>query len=393
MRPINFKASDLSTEMQLLLACLRISPGVDDLKQIEKISRQALDWVRFINLTKRHGVAPLAYANLYRAGTFSENENALENLRYEYMRNSGRTMALAAELVRVLKLMQINEVLVIPFKGPVLAQEFYGNLALRQAGDLDVLVDKTAVHKFDSLIRNLGYHRTRPHSTLTRRQLDYFKFRNHHFQYRSQIGNISIELHWRLQLLPLLRHHAVKSLQKRGGKIEIAGFQVITLSTEDQLLNLCVHGAAHGWGHLFWLVDIAEIVRKHPDFKWNAFMISAKEQNAERAVGQGITLAHLLLNCSLPEPVKVLVQRDGTMRQLVKKAIQHIQKPLNKLAKSSEYGRLFYYRLMSSRSIRYKLLVILQFLFCLEDWQKLFKAIWRPRTKKRPPDVLPSGQA
>jgi hypothetical protein len=185
-----------------------------------------------------------------------------------------------------------------------------------------------------------------------------------------------------MQLLPVLRHHSFEDLKKRGGTLEIADFPATTLSTEDQLLHLCVHGAAHGWGRLFWLVDVAEIVRKGRNFDWQSFALSAKEQYAERAVGQGIVLAHLLLNSPLPKPVRALAQRDSIMQHLVKKAIQHIQKLPNELAKSSEYGRLFYYRLMSSRSAKYKLLVMLQFLFCLEDWQKLFKAAFRSKARR-----------
>lgn len=392
MRIEDFTHLDLSNEMRLLLAGLRVSPNDGELEKIRKLSQQGIEWHIFISLARRHQVAPLVYASLYHAGTRHIDADALGNLRSANMLNSGRSMARAAELVRVLKYMQNNGVSLIPFKGPVLAQEHYNNLGQRSAGDIDVLVNKNAVDNADRLLHDLGYSRIRPKHTLSWTKNTYFKFRNHHFQYRHKDLKISFELHWRLQLLPLLRHHTFEALERRGSTLEIGGHPVTTLSTEDQLLHLGVHGAAHGWGKLFWIVDIAQIVRKHPDFDWDAFIISAKEQNAERAIGQGVVLAHLLLNSPLPTPVRALVQRDSIMQHLVKKAIQHIQKLPNELTKSAEYGRLFYYRLMSSRSVKYKLFVMLQFLFCPEDWQKLFRSVFRSSNKKRPPDVLQHGQ-
>jgi hypothetical protein len=183
MERIGFFASDLSAEMRLLLACLRLSPDHDDLEQIRKLSWQNVNWKNFIKLTAHHKVSPLVYNNLKRTGTLPGAENVLDKFQFEFDRNAYRSMTLTRELVRLLKLMRTNAVAMIPFKGPVLAQELYGNLALRRAGDLDVLVDKDAVDRADYLLRGLGYRRLQPESTLTRRQRIQFEFRNHHFAY------------------------------------------------------------------------------------------------------------------------------------------------------------------------------------------------------------------
>lgn len=62
----SLKKFALPPELRLILACLRITPEVQAVRQIEELSRAQIDWPVFLRGVDRHRVAPLVYRNLRR---------------------------------------------------------------------------------------------------------------------------------------------------------------------------------------------------------------------------------------------------------------------------------------------------------------------------------------
>jgi hypothetical protein len=67
------------------------------------------------------------------------------------------TGKLAAELVRVVRLGADAGLALLPFKGAVLACDIYGDVALRQFADVDLLVDPLHSAAVEEFLRSLGY--------------------------------------------------------------------------------------------------------------------------------------------------------------------------------------------------------------------------------------------
>ena len=61
------------------------------------------------------------------------------------------------ELTRISALLENNGVCVIPWKGPILAAAAYGDVALRQFGDLDILVREQDAMRAKDLLLASGY--------------------------------------------------------------------------------------------------------------------------------------------------------------------------------------------------------------------------------------------
>ena len=55
-------------------------------------------------------------------------------------------MLLTSELIKIMKLLEENDIKAIAFKGPTLAQLAYGDVTLRQYVDLDLLVELDLEH-------------------------------------------------------------------------------------------------------------------------------------------------------------------------------------------------------------------------------------------------------
>ena len=112
----------------------------------------------------RHEVMPLLFRNLQLAGPDSVPENILGPLRTRYEAQAAQARRHAEELVRILPPFEDHEIPALPYKGPALAQRLYGDLSLREFGDLDLMILERDVPRaricFGTLAMNFATSRT-----------------------------------------------------------------------------------------------------------------------------------------------------------------------------------------------------------------------------------------
>src|SRR5687767_3621410 len=95
-----------------------------------------IDGARLLHLARTHGVLPLLYRSLHTIGPDLVPQDALTTLRHHVRANAQRNLFLAGTLLKLVRLLEAHGIAAIPYKGPVLATLAYGNVALRQFGDL-----------------------------------------------------------------------------------------------------------------------------------------------------------------------------------------------------------------------------------------------------------------
>ena len=310
MREFNsLKSFALPTELRLILSCLRITPTGKEIRQIEELSRAKIAWPEFLALVDRHRVAPLVYTNLKRFAGNTVPSAIISELHSRFERNAHRSLANAAELVRLYKLFQENGIAFVPLKGSVLALQVYGNLARRHAGDIDLLVEPGQVELAERLLQ-INYRRVKPALQLSPSQRRRFLKLMHHFEYLHDLDNLRVELHWRAMNSRTPQGLELTRLLSRGPKVAVAGSKLPGLSLPDNILYLCGHGACHGWFRLFWLADLAEIMRGHPEIDWQHLMTLAREAGMLTPLAQGVILAHELLDVPLPEAIRTYALQE-----------------------------------------------------------------------------------
>ena len=126
----------------MLILCARGRLADESVEQIRSLVDETVDWEYLIKTACAHNVHFLLYRSLKKACAESVPDEALKRLEHAHDINSRRSLLVFGKLVSILKLLQDNHIPAIPFKGPVLAEMVYGDVALRQFGDLDILVDK-----------------------------------------------------------------------------------------------------------------------------------------------------------------------------------------------------------------------------------------------------------
>ncbi len=295
-------------EHQLLLCCARTAPPAQE-PRIPEIIADDFDWNYFSLLARRHAVVPLVYRRF-----------APPSLKTDFIENSARNTVLTAELCRLINLFRSQGIEAIPYKGPVLALLAYGDLALRRFVDLDVIVKKSDVPRARDLLLREGYELTRP---LSASQQDLLLRTQHNLQFARDQRRLVFELHW--EVAPHLFASSVQEddLWRNLVTIDVNGTPMKTLTPDDLLFSLCVHGSRHLWERLGWICDIAELIARH-QLDWTALLQRATDTDGERMFLLGLYLAQELLQARLPAEVSERCAADARLRSLAANIIDHL---------------------------------------------------------------------
>ena len=384
---------NLPLEMQLLLACCRLSMEQDDqertknLNQLSVLTRRAMEawggeWSTFINLIDRHRVDSFVYHNICHYATEQPSHQTLEIPADVYLVLKTRShdkkrqmLKLTAELVRLSKLFAQHDIFMLSFKGPALSQQLFGDLGLRYSKDLDLLIKPQDLDRAEQLLLSNGYTRQLPDFVLTPRQKKaYLKYRQHVSYYHHGRQTL-VEVHWRLCSNPhFLSPEYAEQMIETTQQVTIAGTQMTSLSDEDTLLYLCLHGANHGWYRLKWLCDVAQFLhREHREqtINWQAWVENVIRLSLHRPVAQALLLAHHLFDAPLPPATHPLTAENQIVPQLVTHAIQMLM-----LSKEELFavGRLNAFRHLSYRmklkaDLRYQWSDFSRIWYFVNDWK------------------------
>ena len=286
-------------EVDFLLTCARVDLLEANVQHLRQLLMRPLDWNRLVALAARHGLLPLLGRHLQTLPADAIPAAVLESLRTHQHAVALRNLGFGGELVRVLRLFAEHAIPVLPFKGPTLAQFAYGSTALREFGDLDLLLRPRDVPRAKSLLVDQGY---RPQYALTPAQ---------ETAYLRSIGQIAlekperaiVELHATLSPRAFPFDLDLPRLWPRRCVVTLMGQPLVAPGAEDLLLILCMHGAKHLWKNLGWICDVAELIRARPALDWQQVRHEARRLRSERLLHLGVQLAERVLQAPLPPDV------------------------------------------------------------------------------------------
>ena len=106
--------------------------------------------------------------------------------------------------------------------------------------------------------------------------------------------------------------------------VTVGGTTIRSLSMENLLWLLCVHGTKHKWARLSWVCDVAELVRTQPDLDWEKVAALGKELAIERRLYLGLLLANMLLDAPLPQVLEDKIKSSKEVQDLAQQAAEGI---------------------------------------------------------------------
>jgi len=267
----------------------------------------------FICLAEAHGVLGHFAAVLGGLPGFQIPSSFLDSLRVHQRAHLLSNLAMTAELFRILALFRQSEIECVVVKGPVLSLRAYGEPAVRQYADLDLLLRQKDIPRAAEILVAAGYDSRIPAEAIRGGKIP------GEYRFRGLGTKIILELHTERTLryfplpLPIEKYFHSKT------SVSLDGRPVPALSAEHEFILISVHGATHFWERLMWISDVAAMVHNHPELNWNYIRQSVAEVGAERMVRIALLLSERLLGVRVPAEMKNDVARDPECSQLVDK--------------------------------------------------------------------------
>ena len=286
-----------------------------------KLPEKTGAWRALCRLADYHGVLPLLFDISEKMETIDEETFAL--LREEYREIASLNLTLTAHLLMITKSLEKENLRYIALKGPLLSQELYGDITMRQYSDIDLFVEEQEVRAVSDIILALGYEPILPMELLERRK--FFELDND-FSFRHRVSDLKVELHWKLfprrHRMPL----SFTALYDNGRTLLLQKRELVTLSPEDNLLYLTLHGAKHIFERLIWVGDIDRLIRNIPDTILMKSYHKACAGQMEEPFLLGLFLSQKLFETPLPR----ILERDRTphVDYLVEKTLEYYRERL-----------------------------------------------------------------
>jgi Uncharacterised nucleotidyltransferase len=311
-------------EIDLLLACSHARVDAAQLHRIQDLLQPSLDWPYLLERAEHHSLMPLLAWHLQNLDTSVIPKEVGAQIQSSFTENFQHNMRLLVELLKLVRLFENQGISLLAFKGPVLAQSAYGNIALRQFLDLDILVPESHVTQASQLLVACNYQ---PQFTLTAKQQSTYADLRYEHSFWHEEKQIGVDLHW--SVLPKYYSFTPdpKLLWKSIDRIFFAEQSIPTLSPEYLLLFLCAHGAKHNWSKLYWICDVAEVLRTHKTLDWQTIQALSGQFGTQRMLLLGLYLAHDLLGASLPQTALGQIQCDSTIPSLAAEVRQNLFQP------------------------------------------------------------------
>jgi hypothetical protein len=309
-----FTSRCLRPEVEFVLCCARSQLGSPQVERVAALLEGPLDWSVVTGYACRQRVVPLLYRHLPHVAPGAVPATVVRSLREPAGLMARRNLMLAGALVEIVGELDRSGITAAPFKGPVLSLMAYGDLALREFEDLDLLVHPRDLHKARKVLLELGFE---PDVHLNQRQEAAHLRSEYHYTFLRKADELCVELHWRITSRHFWFPLDLDALWTRLHSTTFFGKTVSQLPPEETLLVLCAHGMKHFWGMLSFVCDVAEQVRSYPAIDWDGVQQHARKLGSERMLLLGLVLAAELLDAPVPPKLLKRAERDGALRPLV----------------------------------------------------------------------------
>ena len=295
-------------------------------QKIRHLLAGGVDWDFLFAEAHEHSILPLLERQLRDIGRDSVPASYAERLKSEARANAVRCLGLSAELIRVMNLLDSRGIPAIPYKGPVIAAQAYGDITLREFEDLDIVLRQRDLETAHDAIQSLGYEARFPwiHESGGRAGLVPGEY-----NYSSAERRTVLELHTELTLRHFPIAPDLDDFLRQTVKIDLGGHLISTFLPEDALVVLCIHGAKDFWQKLVWIADIAELIGSYPELDWDRVQRRTGELHAQRMLYLGLALASDLLDANLPGEIAAGVQSDLAVAPFVARVKESLLGPIS----------------------------------------------------------------
>jgi len=282
--------------------CCKTKLQKEDKIYIYKFLYRYKDIRSIIKYTLKNGILPTIYKTIKKLD--NTPQQLLQDLKQQYLEIAQKNILMSAELIKIIQLLNNNNISVIALKGPTLSMLAYNDITLRQYGDLDILVHSDYVYKAAHIISNNNYTPDNSLEFFTNKTL---------LEVSSDLGlrniknNTYIELHWKLFRKKLSILSDTMHIYDKYTTVHIQNYPIKTLNTELLLVYLCAHGSKHMWERISWILDIDRIINNTENLKWDTVIYNAKQMKTLNMLLLGLHLSSKFFDTKIPDTINNLI--------------------------------------------------------------------------------------
>lgn len=305
-----------SAELQVVQATLRVDGDRDT--AIRTAVQKPLDWQYVQRLAKCHGVMPLVYKRFKEVAPDLVPLDAMQQMAAWQKAHELHVFQMTADLIKVVRSLECENIPVLCLKGPVLATLLYGDPAMRDFGDLDILVKQSDYVRAKGILRRMGVVQAYPDRVAMYRHDSLI------------VGSSYLEIHWQITTKEFPQALEIDSLFTRSREVSINGQILHTLGTEDLVIHACQHGTQHCWGKLRYLADFISVLHTVDTTRWDAVLATARGQGLYRPLLVSMEICRGIAGLALPKKLtravaySPIVQLSG---RLIRSCICHKIEP------------------------------------------------------------------
>jgi hypothetical protein len=282
-------------EFDLVLECLRRSLHATPPSPSQPVPEN-IDWPALQALAKRHAVIPLVFPYLAPLAP----PHAIEPLATAFHSSWAYAQTLATELEYVLAAFDQAGIESMPFKGPVLAEMLFGDVAARASLDIDVLVQPRDNAAAQAALAASGFIADLLPRPASRPAHDPAFYRD----------NVRLELHstfGRPELCPI----DSKEVWSRSLPAVFRGHAIRVMTQEDCILYLSYHLLVHNCERLQWIADLARALAILAETDSGDRLIhSAKDRDLDELLLFAAALAAETLRTPLPAAISAALRKQ-----------------------------------------------------------------------------------
>jgi hypothetical protein len=260
---------------------------------------------------------------------------ALITLKQRYQVNLHKALLLSGEFVRVVERLSQAGIDFIPYKGLALAETVYGDIALRQAGDIDLLIHPADLKRVQEAMGKIGYV---PHLNFSEDEEAAYIKSGYECAFDGAAGKNLLEVQWAIEPHFYAVDVDLQGLFRRAQTVRVMGLDTKSLSPEDLFVVLGLHAAKHVWGRLIWLCDLERVSRL--PLNWKRIAEHAQQLGVVRILHVTLLLAEKLLGSSYPELAAENLPADSAAETLAEEIETYISNHKTYDVESVAYFRL-----------------------------------------------------
>ena len=288
---------------------------------------QNLDWVRLAKILTHNRMAVLAAPTLERADASIpvEAQKLLLDQTEKYKRAASK---LSEALITYLKAAEARDMPTIVLKGLWLCEKIYHNPAMRPGGDIDILVHRDQVDACLALLSEQGIGEFWPNLLKD----EYFT--KHHLQQQRCSPDLFtwFEIHWAFDHPYTLLTVNYENIFERAQRAQLLGASLQEMSLPDLLLSLAIHLVKHAVylpslvkradlpriiladGMLMYYLDIAEVLKLHPEIDWDLTVQLARDWGAVDILGAVLQTCQQYFDAPIPDHILSALPVSGPWR-------------------------------------------------------------------------------